>query len=67
MKNVTICLSCFRTVIDGVYCSSQSEITKLLLKSLQDPNAIYVHKWVCSECKIFLSEDYVKKLLNKGG
>lgn len=67
MKTITICLSCYSTVIDGVHCTSQTEITKLFLKSRQDPNAVYVHKWVCPNCKKYLSEDYVKKLLKKGG
>ena len=65
MKTIKICLSCYDVVIDGVYCTSQTEITKLLLKSLQDPSEVYLHKWVCPNCKIFLPEDYVKKLLNE--
>ena len=65
MKTVQICVSCFSTVIDGESRTDHDSVTKLILVSNHNPNDVYIHRWVCPNCKIFLDENYCKQLLEK--
>ena len=67
MKKITVCLACFKVMIDDVYISNHETITKLMLTAKYLPESISVEKIICPICRKFLSDDDCKKILKDGG
>jgi len=51
--------------VNGEFVTDHDAITKLILTSKYTPGKIDIQKYVCPNCKLFLSEDHIKIMLVK--
>ena len=64
-KNVMVCMMCFQVYVNGVYQFNTDSITMLLLTANYTPEKLIIVRYICYNCRKFISPEDCTKLLKE--